>query len=199
MEFSNAESRPAEQPNRPVRLTDAKELRNTLGCFTTGVVVATTVGEGGMPVGLTINSFNSVSLDPPLILWSLSLSAPSLSAFRAHPAFAINILSIDQADLCLRFARPSDNKFKGVSWSAGMHGIPLISDALGWLECEVWRRHDGGDHEIIIGQVRGLRSTDKLPLVYHRGRLKRIEELHGNAAENIPGNRSESERGASTC
>lgn len=192
MKFSNAE-------DRPMHLTDANELRNTLGCFTTGVVVATTVGDGGMPVGLTINSFNSVSLDPPLILWSLSLAAPSLSAFRAHSTFAINILSIDQADLCLRFAKSAENKFKDVSWTAGMNGIPLISNALGWLECEVWRRHDGGDHEIIIGEVMGLGSTDKLPLVYHRGRLKRIEELHGNAAENIPRNRTASERGASTC
>ncbi|WP_137389058.1 flavin reductase family protein [Rhodoligotrophos defluvii] len=153
---------------------DAQGLRKVLGCFTTGVVVATTLGPSEMPVGLTINSFNSVSLNPPLILWSLSLSAPSLAAFRGHPAFAINILSADQADLCHRFARPARDKFAGIPWSRGLMNVPLLSDALASLECAVWRRHEGGDHEIIIGEVRHLRATDKAPLVYHRGRLTQL-------------------------
>ena len=166
------------QPGRTIPETQAqvnsRELRDVLGSFATGVVVVTTLGDGGAPVGLTINSFNSVSLDPPLVLWSLALTAPSLGAFRAHDAFAVNILSRDQADLCMRFARPSDDKFAGVSWRPGLKGVPVLNDAHAHLECRTWRHYEGGDHEIIIGEVMALAATDTAPLVYHRGRLAHV-------------------------
>ena len=93
-------------------------LREALGSFPTGVAVVTTLGDEGAPLGLTVNSFNSVSLDPALVLWSLALSSPSIEAFRKHGAFAINILRKDQGELCMRFARPADDKFKGVEWTS---------------------------------------------------------------------------------
>lgn len=154
-----------------------RELRDVLGCFATGVVVVTTLGEGGVPVGLTVNSFNAVSLDPPLVLWSLSLTAPSLSAFRNHRAFAVNILSEDQAPLGPQFARPASNKFAGIDWGPGYRGVPLIRGAAAQLECSIWRQYEGGDHEIFIGKVERLSATDKAPLVFHRGRYARLAAL----------------------
>jgi flavin reductase (DIM6/NTAB) family NADH-FMN oxidoreductase RutF len=157
---------------------DTRKLRDVLSCFATGVAVATTVGKAGMPVGLTVNSFNSVSMDPPLILWSVSLSAPSFTAFSSHDAFAINMLSTQQADLCHRFSRPSADKFSGVRWTPGLDGVPLLDEALASLECRVWRRYEGGDHEIILGRVVDLRSSNKPPLVYHRGRIVNLASHH---------------------
>lgn len=153
---------------------DRQELRAALGCFATGVVVVTTLGKGGAPVGLTINSFNSVSLDPPLVLWSLALSAPSLDAFRSHPAFAINILSAEQADACRQFARPAPDKFAGVGWTPGHEGVPVLDGAVANLQCRTFRRYEGGDHEIFLGEVVGLRASDREPLVYHRGRFAQV-------------------------
>jgi flavin reductase (DIM6/NTAB) family NADH-FMN oxidoreductase RutF len=167
----------AAPPRNDTRNFDFRSLREALGCFATGVVVVTTLGDHGAPVGLTINSFNSVSLDPPLVLWSLALSAQSLRAFRTHEAFAINILSADQADLCHQFARPSEDKFADVSWTPGLMGVPVLDDAHAHLECKVWRRYEGGDHEIILGEVMALQAHDKSPLVYHRGRFAQVETV----------------------
>lgn len=149
----------------------AADLRAALGCFATGVVVVTTLGDQGAPVGLTINSFNSVSLDPALILWSLAHSAPSIGAFRDHGGFAINILADDQIELCKQFARPSDNKFDGVMFDAGYKRVPLIAGAAAHLECRTYARYPGGDHEIYVGEVVGISTTEKPPLVFHRGRF----------------------------
>lgn len=163
--------------NRPPQSNfDASSLRDALSCFPTGVVVAATCGNQGLPVGLTINSFNSVSLEPPLILWSIALTAPSLSAFRTHPSFSINILSSDQQDLCMQFARSSDNKFSDVDWRPGYGGAPVIKDALAVLECRTYRRYEGGDHEIYVGEVMQIDSSDRKPLVFHRGRFVDLAE-----------------------
>jgi len=160
--------------NRPT--FDSALLRETLGCFPTGVVVAATRGDANAPVGLTINSFTSVSLDPPLILWSIALNAPSLSAFREHDAFTINILSEEQQSLCMQFATPADNKFEGVSWRPGYKDTPIISDALAVLQCRTYRRYEGGDHEIYVGEVKKIEFTDKKPLVFHRGRFVELAD-----------------------
>ncbi len=153
-----------------------RHLRDVLGSFTTGVVVVTTLGEGGRPVGLTINSFNSVSLDPPLVLWSLALKAPSLVAFRAAKSFVINILGEHQEALGRRFATPSDNKFADVAFEAGITGSPVLADTAAHLECRVYARHPGGDHEIYLGEVVALQDRGHAPLVYHRGKFCRIGE-----------------------
>ncbi len=155
---------------------DSAMFRETLGCFATGVVVAATRGDKNAPVGLTINSFTSVSLDPPLILWSIALSAPSLSAFREHSAFTINILSKEQQSLCMQFAKPSDNKFKGVDWRPGYQEAPIICDALAVLQCKTYRRYEGGDHEIFVGEVIKMDFTDRKPLVFHRGQFVELAD-----------------------
>ena len=115
-------------------------LRSTLGAFATGVTIITTVGDNEAPVGLAANSFTSVSLDPPLILWSLALTAPSLGAFRSHHAFAVNILCDQSKELALRFSRPSDDKFADVDWEPGYGGAPVLKDAAAVLECETDQR-----------------------------------------------------------
>ncbi len=148
---------------------DPKALRSALACFATGVAVVTTRGEGGAPVGLTVNSFNSVSLDPPLILWSIALSAPSLGAFRAHKAFAVNILAADQVDTCTRFATPLPDKFSGIDCHEGFCGVPLIEGTVAHFECITHARHAGGDHEIYLGEVVAMRSSEATPLIVWRG------------------------------
>lgn len=150
---------------------DPRDLRDALGCFPTGVAVATTRAADGRPVGLTINSFNSVSMDPPLVLWSLSSNAPSMDAFTRHGAFAINILRQDQQDICNQFARPAEDKFAGVAWREGLRGVPLLNDVLVTLECDTYQVVEGGDHEIFIGRVRRIDRNDCDPLVFHRGQL----------------------------
>lgn len=151
-------------------------LRNVLGNFATGVTIMTTVGDNGAPVGITVNSFASVSLDPPLVLWSIDLSAPSLSAFRKHSSFAINIICDQSADLALKFARPAPDKFAGVDWDQGLDGIPILNDAAAVIECQTESRIDGGDHEIYIGRVIDFRETDKSPLLFHRGKFASLGE-----------------------
>lgn len=165
--------------NANERRIDQGELRRVLGSFATGVAVVTTVGEGGTPVGLTVNSFNSVSLDPPLVLWSLSLDAPSLTAFRTHEHFAVNILAEGQEELCTQFATPSDDKFAGVEFMAGVAGVPLLKGVAAHIECRTHARYPGGDHEIHLGEILSLRAEDRSPLVIHRGGFQRIAPTPG--------------------
>ena len=155
---------------------DPMDLRSTLGAFATGVTVITTVGDEGAPVGLAANSFTSVSLDPPLILWSLALTAPSLGAFRTRDAFAVNILCDRSKDLAVNFSRPSDDKFAGVAWEPGYGDAPVLKDAAAVLECETVQRIPGGDHEIYLGQVRRFRNAKKPPLLFHCGEFLQIGE-----------------------
>lgn len=159
---------------QPLQTIETRHLRDCLGAFTTGVVVVTTLDPDGRPVGLTINSFNSVSLVPPLILWSLSLRAPSLSAFRASGGFVINILSEGQDDLGRRFATPSVDKFAGVRHRPGVLGMPILAETAAYLECRSYARTPGGDHEIHLGEVVALQDHGHEPLIYHRGLFRRL-------------------------
>lgn len=153
---------------------NAELLRKALGCFPTGVVVVTTLGDNGSPVGITVNSFSSVSLDPPLILWSIALNAPSLGAFRNHSGFTINILSEEQQELSLQFARPSDDKFQGVDWHPGYADTPVLDNSMAVLQCKTYRCHEGGDHEIFLGEVQKINFNDQRPLVFHRGQFGKV-------------------------
>ncbi len=153
---------------------EPKHFREVLGSFATGVVVVTTLGDGGRPVGLTVNSFNSVSLDPPLVLWSLALEAPSLAAFRAHDFFAINILAEDQEFLSKRFSTPAENKFSDVGFDPGATGVPLLRGTAAALECRTFARYPGGDHEIYVGEVKAVFDRGHPPLVFHRGVFRRL-------------------------
>lgn len=157
-----------------VESIDPLALRDVLGQFATGVTIITTIGDNGAPVGLAANSFSSVSLDPPLILWSLSLKAPSLTAFRSHSSFAINILCDQSKDLALNFSRPSEDKFAGVNWRTGLNGIPVLAQASAVLECETVDRFAGGDHEIYLGRVCRISKDDKNPLLFHKGQFSKI-------------------------
>lgn len=149
---------------------DARGFRNALGCFPTGVAIITTL-DGGTPVGLTCNSFSSVSLDPPLVLWSLRTNSKSLAAFRKARAFAINILAEDQNLLSARFASGAiADKFEGVPWSPGLQGVPLVGGCVAGFECSTFAEHEAGDHVVFIGRVeRFAHPRQDDPLVFYRG------------------------------
>ena len=148
---------------------DPRAFRNALGTFATGVTVVTTLGADGSPIGLTCNSFSSVSLSPPLVLWSLSLRSPNLSNFLQAPHFAVNILAADQAHIAQRFARSLANKFEGVGHRPGTCGVPLVDGAAAQLECRNETRYYSGDHVIFIGHVLHYVCTDATPLIFCRG------------------------------
>ncbi|WAJ26394.1 flavin reductase family protein [Antarcticirhabdus aurantiaca] len=163
-------------PAPPSPAVDPRTYRSVLGRFVTGVTVMTVGGAGLGRAGVTANSFNTVSLDPPLILWSLALKAPSLSLFRAHEHFGVSILAAHQRETALAFARPSPDKFAGVAIKHGETGVPLVSGAMAHLECRVAHRYPGGDHEIIVGEVLRLTGGDHQPLVFHGGRFCNVLE-----------------------
>ena len=154
---------------------DPRDFRNALGTFPTGVCVVTTVSPDGTPIGLTCNSFSSVSLSPALVLWSLSLRSPNLSNFLQAPNFAINILSADQRDISQRFAQSIANKFEGVEQLQGKLGIPLIANAAAQLECRNETRYYSGDHVIFIGHVLHYAYRQCEPLVFCRGKYAKLE------------------------
>jgi flavin reductase (DIM6/NTAB) family NADH-FMN oxidoreductase RutF len=150
---------------------DPRDFRNALGAFATGVTVITAALADGRRAGLTVNSFASVSLAPPLVLWSLSLHSQSLTIFQEATHFAVNVLCRHQADLALQFARPAENRFAGVSHAAGLGGAPLIEDCVARFECRNATRHYGGDHVIFLGAVERYAHDQRAPLVFNRGRF----------------------------
>ena len=154
----------------PGEAFDPRDFRNALGTFPTGVAIVTTLDANGGPIGFTCNSFSSVSLSPPLVLWSLSLRSPNLSNFLQAPSFAVNVLAVDQLALARRFSQPAPNKFSGVSYTQGAGGVPLILEAAAQLECLTETRYYSGDHVIFVGHVLHYAWRDCAPLVFWRGR-----------------------------
>ena len=159
----------ADKERPAVRTFDKRQLRDVLGSFVTGVTVVTTVDAEGRMHGLTANSFSSVSLDPPLVLWSQATSAGSHSAFKNAQRFTINILAEHQYDLANHFATRSPDKFSGIDHDLGVDGLPLLRDCSAWLECEVVSRYPGGDHVIYVGSVDSIRQNTRRPLVFGGG------------------------------
>jgi flavin reductase (DIM6/NTAB) family NADH-FMN oxidoreductase RutF/DNA-binding IclR family transcriptional regulator len=155
---------------KPSPRFDARELRNVLGAFVTGVTVITTLDRDGRPHGLTANSFSSVSLDPPLVLWSQSLEAPSYPVFRDAERFAISILAEHQSHIAQHFARGGDKKFAGVEIEPGLSGLPLISGAAAYLECRRVANYPGGDHAVFMGEVDHIAHAPHRLLAFGRGR-----------------------------
>lgn len=153
------------------RPPDPRALRDVLGCFATGVTVVTTCAEDGAPIGLAVNSFASVSLDPAEILWSITSSAPSRPAFENFGAFAVNIMAKEDKEETLQFARPSDDKFGGVAWKRGWRDVPVLTNALATLECDVKQMIPCGDHHIVVGSVRAIDRRDGDPLLFYRGQF----------------------------
>ena len=158
----------------PQPFSDSTTFRATLGCFPTGVAIVTTLNAAEAPVGLTISSFNSVSLSPPLVLWSLSRLSECVEDFQARGSFAINILSADQTDLCNRFAQPNINRFEGVDWHPSCEGLPILKGVSAVMMCKTHAVHDGGDHEIYIGRVISHAHGEKAPMVYAKGKISQI-------------------------
>ena len=155
---------------RDAHAFDAQELRRVLGTFVTGVTIVTTVDHEGRYHGLTANSFSSVSLDPPLVLWSQAVKAPSHATFSKADRFAINILAEDQIALSNRFAKSSPDKFAGLDVDVGLGGVPLLRDCSAWLECSVVSTMPGGDHTIYVGKVTSIRRAERKPLAFGNGK-----------------------------
>lgn len=148
------------------------EFRTALGMFATGVTIVTARTAEGELVGLTANSFNSVSLTPPLVLWSLSRAAASMPAFSAGSHYAINILGADQKELALRFAAKGVDRFADVEFIEGVGGAPLLAGAAASFECFNRSRYEEGDHVIFVGEVeRCTHNASASPLLYHGGKF----------------------------
>ena len=149
---------------------DPKAFRSALGSFATGVTVVTTAVSTNEPIGVTASSFNSVSLDPPLVLWSLAKKSLSLDAFKQSGHFAVHILSCEQEDISNRFARSGADKFAETEWRRGQLGSPVLADFAAKFECRTIHQYEGGDHIIFVGEVLDLEQRDLAPLVFHGGK-----------------------------
>jgi flavin reductase (DIM6/NTAB) family NADH-FMN oxidoreductase RutF len=166
-----------------IRLFDSRELRRVLGAFVTGVTVVTTTDDEGEFHGVTANSFGSVSLDPPLVLWSQAVKTHSHPVFFKAERFAVNVLAEDQMELSNRFAKSSQEKFAGLEVDIGLGGIPLLRGCNAWLQCRAVSRLPGGDHTIYIAEVESIARAVGRPLVYGNGQYLRTGPLDlGEAA-----------------
>jgi 3-hydroxy-9,10-secoandrosta-1,3,5(10)-triene-9,17-dione monooxygenase reductase component len=148
---------------------DGHEFRSALGRFGTGVTVVTTRGMDGTPLGLTVSSFNSVSLAPPLVLWSLDRSSTTLEAFEAASHFAVNVLGADQIEISNRFAGRAEDKFADLECPDGAGDAPLLPGCVACFQCRTVHRYDGGDHVIFVGEVEAFEHTPGAALLFHDG------------------------------
>lgn len=149
---------------------DASDYRRALAQFATGVTIVTTRDAALRPIGLTVNSFNSVSLEPRLVLWSLALQSASLAAFEACTHYGINMLAGDQLEVAHRFATRGADRFSAGRWRDGAHAVPLLDGAVATLVARNRSRHREGDHVILVGEVIEFTAPGGTPLVFHDGR-----------------------------
>jgi 3-hydroxy-9,10-secoandrosta-1,3,5(10)-triene-9,17-dione monooxygenase reductase component len=157
-------------------MSDTKEFRRCLGRFATGVTVVTCCDSDGSPCGITANSFSSVSLDPPLILWNIAKVSNSLKAYLDAEHFAVNVLTAEQKDLSSHFAKSDHTLFDEVAYELSPDGAPLLPGTLANFECRTHQIHDCGDHYIIVGEVTGFRSGEGEPLLFFSGNYRMIGE-----------------------
>lgn len=166
------------QPRGPSEFragSDARTLRDALGCFATGITVVTAMAPDGAPIGLTANSFTSVSLDPPLLLVCIANTAGSAPTLREAEHFAVNVLQIGQQAVSGRFAGKDEDRFAASDWSLGENGAPVLSGSLSAFECRRHAVHDGGDHFILVGEVKRAQfDARRDPLLYFRGKYRRL-------------------------
>lgn len=141
------------------------ELRRSLGRFATGVTVVTCLGDQG-PCGITANSFSSVSLEPPLVLWNIAKVSHSLQAYLTAEYFAVNVLSAEQRHLSNHFAQSDHTVFNGVDYDSSADNVPLLPGTIACFECRTYAIHECGDHYIIVGEVQRFRSNDEAPLLF---------------------------------
>jgi len=157
-------------------MTDTKALRRCLGKFATGVTVVTCCNPDGDPRGITANSFSSVSLEPPLILWNIAKVSNSLNAFLKAEFFAINVLSAEQQAQSAHFARSDHTLFEHVDFELNAEGAPVLPGSLAVFECRTHQVHDCGDHHIIVGEVLRFHSEEGEPLLFFGGRYRRLQQ-----------------------
>lgn len=157
-----------------------KRLRSAFGCFASGVTVVTLRDTAGTPTGITVNSFSSLSLDPPLLLFSVGSQQVSCRWFEAGAAFTVNVLAADQEKLAWQFAKPLKDKFEGVDWREGVNGAPVIEGTLASFQCRKWSIMEGGDHKIVVGEIVDFGATDGDALTFFRGSMQQLP--HSSAA-----------------
>jgi flavin reductase (DIM6/NTAB) family NADH-FMN oxidoreductase RutF len=162
---------------RPPQAFDSRQFRDALGEFATGVTIICACAGSGRYAGLTANSFNSVSLDPPLVLWSLSRQSASLAAFETADRYSVNVLSAGQSELARRFSRPHVDRFAGVGYRMGWAEAPLIDGCAAWFECAHHARHRTGDHVIFVGKVATCERASGDGLVFHHGHFGSVVPL----------------------
>ena len=164
---------------------DPKAFRRALGNFATGVTIITTVGANGEKVGVTASSFNSLSMDPPLILWNSIKASPSCKTFETASHFAVNILASDQMDMSNHFARQQEDKFTGIKWEKGIGGAPLFPNCAARFQCETYDKLDGGDHWIFVGKVVAFDDFGRPPLCFHQGSYSTVFSHTGVAKKPV--------------
>jgi len=146
------------------------ELRQALARFATGITVVTTRAADGSPLGLTVNSFASVSLDPPLLLWCLGRAAADYDAFRLAERHLVNVLAADQVELSKRFAARGPDRFAGLRYADTDTGLPRLAGCIAWFECAIRSRYDEGDHVILVGRIEAFEIAPGRPLLFHDSR-----------------------------
>ena len=147
------------------------DFKKTLSMFSTGITIVTSVDNLGNPIGMTVNSFSSVSLDPPLVLWSIDKKQASYISFINSDGYVVNILSKNQLNLCNIFSTQSKSKFKNINWQRSKNGFPLIDNCLAWFDCVKWNDYPGGDHQILVGKVTAFNFSNLEPLTYWNGKI----------------------------
>jgi len=154
---------------------DSLQLRNALGRFATGVCVITANPEGHAPFGMTVNSFSSLSLTPPLVLWSLQKNSDTMEAFRVAKQYCVNVLSQEQKALSGRYAKKNEHALHADDYTMGESGLPVLKHCLASFECDMDARHDGGDHIILVGRVTHMSvATGGRPLVFYEGGYREL-------------------------
>ena len=159
------------KPTLPASTSDTRHFKDALSQFATGVTVITTRLENGSFLGITASSFNSVSLNPPLVLWSLSDHAKSLPVFSGNSHYVINVLAADQIELARQFSKPAIDRFAGVEFTLSATGLPILAGAVAWFECHNRSRYPEGDHVIFVGEVEQCEFSPQAPLIFHGGQL----------------------------
>lgn len=159
------------------RTLDTRTLRNALGRFTTGVTIITCRDADGAFIGLTANSFNSLSLTPPLVLWSLREASPNMAAFAQAGSFAVNVLAEAQVDLSRRFASPCEDRFAEGAWALGEHGAPVLAGCAAVFECRTVQHQVAGDHRLFIGEVLACAESTLPPLLFQAGHYRLLGEI----------------------
>ncbi len=170
--MSDAPKHPADPANEfasDSSAIDSRDFRNALGMFATGVTIVTAMSTDGRPYGVTCNSFASVSLNPPLVLWSLGMFSQGQPIFQNASHFTVNVLAASQAELASRFAKSVGDKFAGVVWAPGLGNAPVLADVVANFQCRAASRYYGGDHVIFLGAVEAYAYNRQEPLLFARG------------------------------